>query len=268
MPKKKEKPKSKKVAEKIDPEIAERQALTKQIEGDLPYERTIYINEARRFLKRSIEDILTVGKLLLIIQEKEGHGDFGRIVEDEIGLPRRTAYRFMNAAMKAEKYPAINLCQLAQVSKVYALLEAPEEELKKFEQLGLFAGKDRDELMSMSHTDLRKLVEDLRDNTDEIVKGKTDEIRRLNKQLQKERDELYSMVPTAPDGSWAEKPLSMIQEAFIRLDNLLSSFAFDPSIIGNDKLQAKVEGFRVEMEKRSVLFIERWEEHTGKKVGK
>lgn len=266
IPKKKEKPKPKKAA--ISAEDAERQALTKQIEGDLPYERTIYINEARRFLKRSIEDILTVGKLLLIIQEKEGYGDFGRIVEDEIGLPRRTAYRFMNAAIKAEKHPAINLCQLAQVSKVYALLEAPEEELKKFEQLGLFAGKDIDEINAMSVKELRELAHDLRDNTDAIVKEKTEELRRINKLLQKERDEYYSMVPTAPDGSWAEKPLANIQEAFIRLDNLLSSFAFDPSIIGNDKLQAKVEGFRVEMEKRAVLFIERWESHTGKKVGK
>ena len=267
MPKKKEKPKTKKAAEKIDPEIAERQALTKQIEGDMPYDRTLYINEARRYLKRTIEDILTVGKILLAIQGHEGKGNFMQIVTEEIGLAYRTAFRFMNVAAQAGKFPRIELANW-QVSKVYAFLEAPEEELKKFEQMGLFAGKDRDELDAMSPKELRDTVRHLRDNTDEIVKGKTEEIRRENKTLKKELGELQEMVPTAPDGSWAEKPLSMIQESFIRLDNLLSSFAFGPSIIGNDKLQAKVEGFRVEMEKRAVLFIERWEEHTGKKVGK
>ncbi|KAF0145071.1 MAG: hypothetical protein FD156_1182 [Nitrospirae bacterium] len=264
MPKKKE-AKSKKAAGKDDSESRE---LTTHIEGDLPYSRDAYISQIKLLIRRSVEDVLDAGKRLLILKEKEGHGKFVKIVEDEIGIPTSTAYRFMNAALKAGKFPQIKFEDFSRIGKVYALLEAPEQDLKELEEKGVLAGKNIDELHTMSVLEMRDTIKTLRDNTDEIVKEKTEEIRRENKTLKKELGELQEMVPTSPDGSWAEKPLTMIQEAFIRIDNLLSSFAFDPSIIGNDKLQAKVEGFRVEMEKRAVLFIERWESHTGKKVGK
>jgi hypothetical protein len=210
--------------EQISPE---HQQLVAQIEGDLPYDRALYINEARRYIKRSIEDILTAGKLLLVIQEREGYGNFGRIVEEEIGIPRRTAYRYMNAAIKSEKFPRLELCHMAQVGKVYALLEAPEEELQKLEQLGLFAGKDRDEVEAMSVKELRALVRELKTDTDKIVKKETSKLKSHNDTLRQELAEYHEMVPdSAGDTKWA-KSRALASALYEKFDSVMSFIVFE-----------------------------------------
>lgn len=240
----------------------ERQALATQIEGDLPYDRALYINETKRYLKRSIEDILTVGKLLLVIQQREGYGEFVNIVEDEIGIPHTTAYRFMNAALKSEAHPAINFSQLGQVSKVYALLEAPEEELKKFEQLGLFAGKDADELASMSHKELRELVKTLKTDSEEIVKKKVKEVKTENEMLKQEIREWHKIIPPAlENASKGEKQLYYAQAKYDDFESALSALIFAEMEIDDIKIGAKVEGLIRTMHARIVHFAEKWEAH-------
>ncbi|MEW5745243.1 MAG: hypothetical protein AB1805_07405 [Nitrospirota bacterium] len=204
----------------------EHQKLVAQIEGDLPYDRTLYINEACRYLRRSIEDILTVGKILLVIQARE-KGHFREIVESNIGIPHTTAYRFMNAALKADKFPAINMSQLGHVSKVYTLLEAPEEELQKLEQLGLFAGKDMDELDKMSVKELRDLVRELKTDTDKIVKKETGKLKSHNDILRKELKEFHELIPdSAGDTKWA-KSRALVSALYDNFDAALSYIIFE-----------------------------------------
>ncbi|MBI5056957.1 MAG: hypothetical protein HZB61_10125 [Nitrospirae bacterium] len=190
----------------------ERADAIKAIEGDLPYERTLYINEVRYLMKHTAETILEIGKRLLVIQDKEGYGQFARIVEKEIGIPHTTAYRFMNAAIKSEKFPSINFKNFSHVGKTYALLEAPEEELKKFEQLGLFAGKDVDEIERMSVKELRLMVKKLRD------KGEGKQVSKLtseNKNLHEEIKKLHLQLRLA------DKSHSAFQDAYKMADELL-----------------------------------------------
>jgi len=251
-------------AKKDDPE---RKELTAQIEGDLTYSREVYINEVRFYLQRTADSMIEAGKRLLILQEKEGHGEFIKIVEEEIGIPKTSAYRFMNAALKSEKYPRIDFSQFGRnVSKIYTLLEAPEEELIKFEQLGLFAGKDADELMAMSHKDLRGLVKSLRTEADKIIQKEVGSTRAENKTLQQEIERLHSMVPNGPDASWAQQALMDVEELFMRIEDRLSSFAFDPRMVGNDKLKSQVDGFYKRLESRFLFFVDKWQEYTGQRV--
>ena len=201
----------------IASEDAERLALAKQIEGDLPYDRTLYISEVRYLMKHTAETIIEIGKRFLVIHEKEGYGQFARIVEEELGISRRTAFRFMNAALKAEKYPAINLSQLGTSSKVYALIEAPEEELQKLEQMGLFAGKDMDELESMSVKELRDLVHELKDKKEKFVAREVRKLLEEKGHLEKEVSDLRRRHPNDL-GTWVtgNRPvLSQLWENFL-----------------------------------------------------
>jgi len=239
----------------------ELQALSAEIEGDLPYERNIYINEARRYLKRSIEDILTVGKLLLVIQQRE-KGQFRAIVETEIGIPHTTAYRFMNAALKSEAHPAINMSQLGHISKVYTFLEAPEEELQKFEQLGLFAGKDADDLAAMSNLELRGLVNSLKaENTDadkkalKKYKSQIDELAKANKAL-------ASIIPPGRENpSKAELQLYYAQAKYDDFESALGALCFAQMEIEDGNIAARIDGTLKTMYARIVHFAEKWEAH-------
>ncbi len=265
MPKKKKRTDSKEGNERspVDPEIAERQALTKQIEGDLPYSRGVYINDLRFYLQRSAESIIEAGKRLLILQEKEGHGDFRKIVENEIGIPHTTAYRFMNAALKSEKYPSIDLSQFGtKVSKVYTLLEAPEEELKKFEQLGLFAGKDRDELMAMSHKDLRELVKDLKDNKEKYVAKELKKLIDEKKDIERERDMLRRKHPEDL-GTWVSGMRPQLASAW---ENFLIQWK-DFVANENSQLNDEAQDFMVEFYDRIFADLDSIDETRYDKTG-
>jgi hypothetical protein len=125
----------------------------------VPYNREAYVNQIRFLLKKTAEAIIEAGKMLLVMKEREGYGNFCQILEEEIGIPVRTAYRFMSTAIKAEKYPVIKtFAKLAKVSQVYTLLEAPEERLRELEERGMLAGKTMDELQRMTVKEMRDLI--------------------------------------------------------------------------------------------------------------
>lgn len=221
---------------KLTPDDSERQALTKQIEGDLPYDRALYINEVRYLMKHTAETIIEIGKRLLIIQEKEGKGSFIRLVEEEINIPYRTAFRFMNVAIKAEKYPSIELAKLASCSKVYALLEAPEEELKRFEQLGLFAGKDADDLERMSVKELRDLVRQTKKSVDLRIEKEVKKQVEENKALQREVDGLRRRHPDDL-GTWVTGMRPDIAQAWEEFLAHWKFFVMNDNSVNNDEAQ-------------------------------
>ncbi|HGJ5877614.1 MAG TPA: DUF3102 domain-containing protein, partial [Arsenophonus nasoniae] len=69
--------------------------------GDgLPYERERIVHEARFYMAQSAEAMLEAGKRLIIIKENEPHGEFTKIVTEQLGLAERTARRMMEASLK------------------------------------------------------------------------------------------------------------------------------------------------------------------------
>lgn len=166
---------------------AKRKQALELLTENLPYNKDLYIGQVHIILKRTIEDVLLTGKMLLAIKENEPHGTFQKVVEEEIGLPYRTAKTFMNAAIKTEQFPQIDFKQFDKVSHVYALLEAPDEDLKELEEKGIMAGQNVDELNKLSVKDMRALIKELKTETDKIVKEEV-------KALETERDALINEV--------------------------------------------------------------------------
>ncbi|MCL4873094.1 hypothetical protein KJ039_03330 [bacterium] len=256
-------PEVREALKKNDVEKLARISKTAQIEGDLPYDRRIYVDEVRFFLKRTAEGIIEAGKRLLVIKEKEGRGEFVKIVEDEIGVPYTTAQRFMNAALKAEKYPMIasELPKLGNISNVYTLLEAPEEDLKELESKGVLAGNTLDDLQAMSVKEMRDLIKKLKNETEKIVKAEVKNIETEKKALIKEVERLKAFDPEGKDASWCIGQMQLVNELADEFDTALRRFMKDPRILEHPELQAKVEAIQTRVQERFRLFVKEWDEY-------
>jgi hypothetical protein len=197
-------------------EQIKRENVLKMVEGDMPYDRQTYVNHAKFYLSRTIEDILMSGKFLLVIKEREGYGEFVKICEGDIGIPHSTAYRFMNAALKAQKYPKLDFSQLGKVSHVYALIEAPDEELKELEKHGVMAGKSMDDLQGMSVKEMRNLIRKLKADAEGVIGKEVKKLEDKNRELADEIRRLNARIPI-PEGkkfadAWATGE-QLIEEA-------------------------------------------------------
>ncbi|WKZ32952.1 MAG: hypothetical protein QY316_00670 [Thermodesulfobacteriota bacterium] len=257
---------------KVSPEIREalkkndieklaRASKTMQIEGDLPYSRRVYVDGVKFYMQRTAEGIVEAGKRLLVIKEKEGYGEFVKVLEEEIGIPHTTAYRFMNAALKAEKYPTLasSFPKLGNLSNVYTLLEAPEEDLKELESKGVLAGNTIDELHRMSVKEMRDLIKKLKNETEKVVKAEVKNIETEKKALIKEVERLKAFDPEGKDASWCVGQMQLIDELADEFDTALRRFMKDSRILDHPELQAKVEAIQTRVEKRFKLFVSDWD---------
>lgn len=249
-----------KALKKHDVETLTRKAKTMQIEGDLAYDRRIYVDEVRFFLQRTAEGIIEAGKRLLVLKEKEGRGQFMKVVEEEIGIPYTSAQRFMNAALKVEKFPQIaaQLPTVGNLNRVYTLLEAPEEDLKELETKGVLAGNTMDDLQSMSVKEMRDLIKKLKHETDKVVKAEVKNLETEKKALVKEVDRLKAFDPEGKDVAWSVEMMKEIDKIADEFDGALRKFVKDPRILEHPELQAKVEAIQTRMEKRLQIFVQEW----------
>lgn len=241
-----------------DAERMAREVQTNLIAGDLPYERNVYITETKFYLQRSAESMIEAGKRLLVIKEKE-KGAFMGIVEDEIGIPYRTAQRFMLVAIKSDNFPRIDFGGVAKLSTAYALAEAPDEDLKELEDKGVLAGRDMDELSRMSVKEMRELIRELKTNAarigDQISEEKDHEIKAMRREIKR----LSALAPNEKDASWSVKYVEDIDTDLKAFDLKLRRFAFDKRILEHPELQQRVVEIVEGMKFRLTEFAEDWD---------
>ena len=234
---------------------------------DIKYNKDAYVFQVRFLMQKTAGAIIEIGKRLLVIREREGKGNFIRIIEEDIGIPYRTAFRFMNTALKAEKFPVIEqFATVASCNKVYTLLEAPEEDLKKLEEEGVLAGKDMDELAAMSVKEMRELIRELKTETSNIIQSQVKKLSDENKLLRSENNSLRQQIPKKDDDSWATDSIARIHQQLDYFLNELNAFAFNPLVVGNGNIKAKVEGLYQTGYRAFLEFIDKWESYTGHKV--
>jgi excinuclease UvrABC ATPase subunit len=234
----------------------ERKKIIARIKQEWPYIKEEYIKEIRFYMRRTAEEIIKTGKRLLVVQEEEGYGNFCKIISEDLGMAVRTAYRFMNAALKSEQFPAVDFCQIGKsISKVYTLIEAPEEELKKFEQTGLLGGKDIDEIEAMSVKEMREHVKKLRA---EVAKSEN-KIADLSKEIK----ELNARLPNSCDLNWAWWSLESISSHISGIQNDMNYLIDDYRFIDNPELQARVDALYLLIKKTLIQLLHKIEEKTG-----
>ena len=209
---------------------------------NLPYSKEHYIANCKNLLRQTAENIIMIGKMLLIIKQKEEHGEFLKIVTDELGLTPRSAQRFMNVALKAEKFKRIKFTKFEKVSHVYALLEAPEEDLEELDKKGVLAGKTMDELDAMSVKEMRELIRKLKHEKDKIVEEETKNLKLEKEALLKEVERLKQFDPEPNPPEYIVNALQEAMKLYNEFESVLRKIVLDPVILDHPEVMAKAEG--------------------------
>ena len=144
-------------------------------------------DEIRFYQRRSVEACVDLGKRLLLLKELTAHGEFGGRLE-LLGIPPRTAQRFMKAALKVSKNDKLSHLtnQVAHQSKFLELLILDDEELDVLQQGQSVRGITLDKIDTMSHSELKKALRDSQataEAKDAVIKSKSELLNQREEEL-------------------------------------------------------------------------------------
>lgn len=163
--------------------IAVQLAEINQIYGqNLAYQKDRIVNEAKFFMAQSATSMLEAGQRLVLLKENEPHGDFTRILEEDLNLSPRTAQRLMQTAIKFTslgKQKAQSFAQLGS-TKLFELLTTEDEDLEELAAGGTVAGLTLDEIDKMSTRDLKKALREAREDKDAIDRTLSDKNKKID----------------------------------------------------------------------------------------
>ncbi len=134
--------------------------------------------------RRSVEDILEMGRGLLLIKEQTAHGEFQEQIATR-GFNYRTAARLMTVALKFSKSDTVSLLKAAGTqAKVLELAVLDDEDLQALESGESVAGITVDDVERMSASQLRHALRETRADAD----AKDQRINKLSEDLNKESE--------------------------------------------------------------------------------
>lgn len=178
-----------------------RMDIMQQFGDGLPYERDRIVHEARFYMAQSAEAMLEAGKRLIILKENEPHGEFIRIIENELGLAHRTSVRMMQASTKylspTLKPNTPTLAHLGK-AKLFELMTEDDEDLAELADGGTVAGLTLDDVDRMSVRELRQALREARETNaaqQRVLADKNEKIDALSTRLEKKS----RIQPPEPD---------------------------------------------------------------------
>lgn len=134
--------------------------------------------------RRSVEDILEMGRGLLLIKEQTAHGEFQEQIAAR-GITYRTAARFMSVALKFSKSDTLSLLKAAGTqAKVLELAVLDDEEIQALESGDSVSGINLDDVERMSASELRRALRESRADAE----AKDQRINKLSDDLNKEHE--------------------------------------------------------------------------------
>ena len=175
--------------------------IMQQFGDGLPYERDRIVHETRFYMAQSAEAMLEAGRRLVILKENEPHGDFIEIVTGQLGLPKTTAHRMMQASLKyltpslESKVPTLG--HLGK-SKLFELMIEDDESLAELADGGTVAGLTLDDVDRMSCRELRQSLREARETNSaqqRVLADKNEKIDALSTKLEKKS----RIQPPKPD---------------------------------------------------------------------
>ncbi|NTU43275.1 MAG: hypothetical protein HGA78_09570 [Nitrospirales bacterium] len=216
------------------------------------YSLDLRVQQGKWLLRQEVGIRFALGCVLLEINARENFQTFGKVVSDEFGLAKSAAYNYMAFAKKCMDLPKLKTFAEENWSKAVALLDScTDEELKEIEDKGL-NGKVLGEYDGLSVREFKQLLKDREKEFQEAD-------HRIHTQYKGRIEALRDAVPHPDDDSWAAKPLARIEEHLMRLMNELNAFAFNPLIVGNGNIKAKIEGTYQIGYRAFTEFIHKWD---------
>ena len=121
----------------------------------------------------------SAGRRLLIVKERLSHGEFGSWCDDNLDFSQSKANKMMQLAKRATDENSIfsnsYTCTNLSISKVFALLSAPEEIAKEV--------IESEDVTDMTVTELKGEIAALKARNDELEAGTGDEIENLKNRI-------------------------------------------------------------------------------------
>lgn len=165
--------------------LAKAEAAVRQLAENIGYAGSLDVQtlwsavEFRQ--RRSVEDILEMGRGLLLIKEQTAHGEFQQQCEAR-GIQKRTAQRFMSVALKFSKSDSVTLLKAAGTqAKVLELTILDDEDLAALDSGESVSGITLDDVERMSASQLREALRDLRAD----AQAKDERLGKLSDQVNK-----------------------------------------------------------------------------------
>lgn len=165
--------------------------------------------------------LVEAGKRLRVIKERVGHGGWGDWIKENLNFSQKKATRLMNLAEKNEQEGGLfsNLSTLTniEISKIWALLEAPEEvaeEVMEAEPIEDMTVKDlREELKRIKEEN--KALSDSGEEMRQTAKNLADRVTELKAKVEMERkrkEQAEAQAAEALDTSELEEKLAAAQQ--------------------------------------------------------
>jgi len=186
------------------------------------YDRHRVIGECKFYMGQSAEAMLEFGKRLIEMKDNEPHGEFERIVEQELHLETRTAQKMMKAAIKfmsPQLSPKANALSLLGKTKLFELMSEDDGELAELADGGKLAGMTLDDIDRMTTRELKaKLRKTEADTAEEIkkLKAELDAKERRKEKLVKRVNELTEELDDKKDRQLTEDPQAIARDGYIK----------------------------------------------------
>lgn len=139
----------------------------------------------RFYQRRTVEDILELGKCLLIMKEMCPHGEFNQRVE-LLGFNKRTAQKFMQATLKIKSEFNSLLKAVDTQTKLLELVTLDDDDLEALNNGESVADITLDDIERMSTTELKKALKEARADAEakeELLLNKDRKINELDSKL-------------------------------------------------------------------------------------
>lgn len=157
------------------------------------YDRERVISEFNIHIGNASNSLIEAGKCVILIREHEARGDFDRLVEERLGIGRRSAYKFMAATRRlVELSPETvqPVARLGQTKLLELMVDASDDDMEELAQGGTFAGMTLDEMEGMTKRELQAALREARADAeakDKLLTDKNAKIDKLATDLEKKR---------------------------------------------------------------------------------
>ena len=212
-----------------------------------------YIEYAKTKLQEHVVSGVAAGKALIVLKEMLPHGEFTESLQ-EIGIHDRTARNYMKVASVFAGMDPETVAQLG-MTKLYAVIKAPAEEIEKLLNDGSMLGKEKDELVQMSAREIEQLVKDATEKIKlnlEETRIKTDQLSEELGQIKKEKRHLEKQLSDAKAGAPPEDKLPEYWNEYTAVLAALTAFSAKlaqcPNDFDDEKTAARCEVMRQRIE--------------------
>ncbi|MDD5276751.1 MAG: hypothetical protein PHR16_11815 [Methylovulum sp.] len=189
----------------------------------VPYDRYRTIGECKFYLDQSAETMLEAGKRLIDLKNNEPHGEFERIVMQDLGIPASTARRmmqttikFMGPALEGEKRSALVTLGKA---KMFELLSESDDNLDALADGGTINGLALDDIARMTSREVAAAFRKHKADTAQEMQKLKAEMDAKDRKLKSRAEEISDLKDKLDDKKARqvdEDPMVIQREGYIK----------------------------------------------------